>query len=71
LPEVQASVYGAERILPALPGTLHLESGILGECRLSDGDGRAARLDDFALGFSFFPVSLSIKDVFTTEIQRA
>ncbi len=46
---MQASVYGKPGILPALPGALHLESGILGKCGLSDDDDSAAVPADFLL----------------------
>lgn len=58
---MQASVYGGQRILPELPGAIHLESGIIGERRLSAGDDRAARSDDFTLGFLIFRVFVQIK----------
>jgi hypothetical protein len=51
---MQTPVYGAQRILSALPGALHLESGILGKRRLFGGDGVAAFRDDFLLAVSFF-----------------
>ena len=45
---MQATVFGGQGILSEMPAALHLESGILGECRLSDGnDCFAARLDVF------------------------
>jgi hypothetical protein len=50
---MQASVYGNGEILPALPRALHLESGILGKCRLSFGNDSSAIFDDFLLAFSF------------------
>jgi len=51
---MQASVYGAKRVLPKLSRALHVEPGILGECRLSTGDGCAAFPDDILLAVSFF-----------------
>ncbi len=51
---MQASVYGAQRILPILPRALYLESGILGERRLFGGDGSAAFFNDFLLAVSLF-----------------
>jgi len=48
---VQASVYGAQGVLPELSRALHLESGIAGERRLFNSDGAAAFLDDFLLAF--------------------
>ena len=32
---MQASVFGKQRLLPEMSAALHLESGILGKCRLS------------------------------------
>jgi hypothetical protein len=54
LQEVQASVYGAQRVLPNLSRALHLESGILGECRLSGSDGFATFLNNFLLAVFLF-----------------
>jgi hypothetical protein len=53
---VQASVYGAQRVLPELPRALHLESGIVGERRLFGGDGSTAFLNDFLLAVSLFRI---------------
>jgi hypothetical protein len=46
---MQASVYGKPGILPALSRALHLESGIMGKCRLSFGDDSPAVFADFLL----------------------
>jgi hypothetical protein len=46
---MQASLYGKRRILSALPGALHLESGILGKLGLSPGDDSADVFSDFFL----------------------
>lgn len=35
---MQASVFGKQGILPKMSAALHLESGILGKCRLSFAD---------------------------------
>jgi hypothetical protein len=49
---MQATFFGGQGILPEMPAALHLESGILGKCRLSDGDDySAARLDVSILVF--------------------
>ena len=49
---MQTTLFGGQGILPEMPAALHLESGILGKCRLSDGDDCfAARLDIFILVF--------------------
>ncbi len=58
---MQASVYGASGILPALSRTLHLESGIVGERRLSAGDDCAASDNNSALGIFIFPVFIQVK----------
>ncbi len=49
LPEMQASVYGKRRVLPALSHALHLESGILGKRRLPGGNDSTAVFNDFLL----------------------
>ncbi len=59
--KVQASVYGTQGVLPKLSRALHLESGIVGECRLSAGDDSAAFFDDFLLAFLFLRISISLK----------
>ena len=51
---MQASVFGAEGVLPALSRTLHLEPGILGERRLSVGNDSAAVCYDFFLAVFLF-----------------
>lgn len=51
---MQATVFGGEGILSEMPAALYLESGILGERRLPDGDDcSAARFDIFILVFLF------------------
>lgn len=59
--EVQASVYGTQRVLPALSRALHLESGIVGEYGLFTGDDSAAFPDDFVLVFLFLRNFLSLR----------
>jgi hypothetical protein len=59
---MQASVYGAQRILFALPRALHLESGILGERRLFAGDDSAAFPDDFLLAVSLFRFFVQMRE---------
>jgi hypothetical protein len=52
--DLQAPVSGREAILPALSRAIHLESGIVGKCRLSAGDDRAAFFNDFILAAFLF-----------------
>lgn len=52
--KVQAPVYGEPGVLSALPGALHLESGIVGESRLPAGNDPASFGDAFVLVFLFF-----------------
>jgi hypothetical protein len=52
LPDLQTTVSGGKGILSKLSRTLYLESGIVGERRLSFGDDRAAFSDDFVLVIS-------------------
>jgi hypothetical protein len=51
---MQASVFDAEGILPALSRAIHLEPGILGKRRLSVGDDSAAVCYDFFLDVFLF-----------------
>lgn len=57
---MSATVYGRPGFLSEMSAALHLESGILVECRLSGGDDcPAARLAVFILVFPlarFFPL---------------
>jgi len=62
LQTLQTPVSGKQGILPALPCALHMESGIMGERRLSAGDDSADFLGRFLLAVSlvrdFFQVSV-------------
>lgn len=61
LPEMQASLFGKRRILPALPRTLYVESGILDERRLPlNDDGRAAASGAFILAVFVYGNFLSM-----------
>jgi len=51
---MQTPVYGRQGILPALPRTLHMESGIMGKRRLSARDDRADFLNNFRLAVFLF-----------------
>jgi hypothetical protein len=54
LQAVQTPVFGTQRILPALPGALHLESRIVGKFGLFARNDFAAFRNDIILVFLFF-----------------
>lgn len=61
LQKVQTPVYGAQGFLPQLSWTLYMESRVVGKRRVLCGNGFAACLDDFALGFPFFRVFIQVE----------
>jgi len=54
LQTLQTPVSGKQRDLPELPWALHLESGIVGQCRLFAGHDFADFYDCFYLDFFLF-----------------